>query len=512
MSEQPRYATLRDHLALLRRQRLVVLGVTAVFAAAAYLLSTSQTPEYEAEALVQFRDIAQDLPVLGAPAAVPESSAERAAVRAQSVTSARAARRARRELEPKVPPSTLRAAVTARVEALTNLVSVKATWDDPKFAADLANAFASEAARTAERQELGRIEAGIEELERQIRTDGSGVAADLRKAGAREQLGELEAARAVARPSRVTRRAEPPATAVSPRPLRNTILGALLGFALGLLAAFVRDSLDRRLRAPRDAHDELGLPILGRVGGSALGSSGLVGNGSGSLSPADLEAFRMLRTNISFFGAETPLRSVLVTSGVAGEGKSTVATSLASAAAAAGQRTLLVECDLRRPTLAGRLGLDESPGLSEYLSGAAGPREILQLREFGVSSGANGHSPSPAAAERSLVCITAGRPPAQPAELLASERCRDFFAKVGSVYDLVVIDSSPMLSAVDPLELIPLVDGVLVCVRLGLTTRDELRAVKSALRRLPRRPTGLVVTGLGRDEEEYAYYGAVAEA
>jgi uncharacterized protein involved in exopolysaccharide biosynthesis len=148
MSEQPRYATLRDYLALLRRQRLVVVGVTVVFAAAALLLSTSQTPEYEADASVQFRDVAQDLPVLGTPAQ-PQPAAERAAVRAESVTSARAARRVRPELDTRVPPAALRAAVTARVEALTDLVSIQATWDDPEFAAALANAFATEAAKTA---------------------------------------------------------------------------------------------------------------------------------------------------------------------------------------------------------------------------------------------------------------------------------------------------------------------------------------------------------------------------
>jgi succinoglycan biosynthesis transport protein ExoP len=511
MSEQPRYATLRDYLALLRRQRLVVLGVTVIFAAAAFLLSTSQTPEYEAEASVQFRDVALDLPLLGIPAQ-PQPAAERAAVRAASVTSPRAARRVRKELDTKVPPAALRGAVTARVEALTNLVSVQATWDDPRFAAALANAFAAEAARTATRQQLNRVDAAIDEVEEQIRAAGSGAESDVREAIARERLGELEAVRAVARPAQVTTRAEPPAAPVSPRPLRNTILGGLIGFALGLLAAFIRDSLDRRIRAPRDAHDEIGLPILGRIGTAALGSSGLVGNGSGSLDPADLEAFRMLRTNLSFFGPEKPLRSVLVTSGVPGEGKSTVATSLASAAAAAGQRTLLVECDLRRPTLAQRLGLDESPGLSEYLVGSAGPQEILQLCKFSLASGSNGSSPTSPAAERSLVCIVAGSPPAQPAELLASDRCRDFFRKVASVYDLVVVDSSPMLSAVDPLELIPVVDGVLVCIRLGLTTRDDVRAVKGALHRLPQRPTGLVVTGLGGKEEEYAYYGYVGES
>jgi len=508
MGDQPRYASLRDYLALLRRQRLVVIGVTLLFAGVAFLLSTTQEPRYEAESTLAFRSIAQDVGVLGINV-VPESSAERASIKAEAIRRITIARRVQRELRTNAPPEALLGAITTRVEALTNLVLVQAAWDDPDFAARLANEFAEQAAVVSRRQELAKVDAAIDELRRQIRR-ASDDPGDVNAALARQKLAELEAVRAVARPAEVSSRADPPAAPVSPRPVRNTLLGALVGLAFGLLAAFLRDSLDRRLRAPKDAHEELGYPVLGRVGAKALGGAGLAGNGSRPLNPADLEAFRMLRTNLAFFTPESPLRSVLVTSGIPDEGKSTVAASLASASAAAGQRTLLVEADLRRPALAERLGLKQGPGLSEYLAGTADPQEILQVKEFSIAPQANGGKPAAAPAEvteRSLVCITAGRPPAQPAELLASDRCRQFLAKIGGIYDLVVIDSSPMLSSVDPLELIPNVDGVVLCVRLGLTSRDDARAVRNAVRRLPERPTGLVVTGLGGDEEEYAYYG-----
>ncbi len=117
-----------------------------------------------------------------------------------------------------------------------------------------------------------------------------------------------------------------------------------------------------------------------------------------------------------------------------------------------------------------------------------------------------GH-PAPAGLDRHLVCIAAGVPPEAPAELLATDRLREFLDKVGKAYDLVVIDSSPMLAAVDPLELIPLVDAILVCVRVSRSTRDEARAVKHALGRLPKRPTGIVVTGLKADSDDQGYYG-----
>jgi Mrp family chromosome partitioning ATPase len=253
------------------------------------------------------------------------------------------------------------------------------------------------------------------------------------------------------------------------------------------------------------------MPVLGRVGATALGSAGLASNGAVPLTPADFEAFRMLRTNLAFFESEAPLKSVLVTSGLANEGKSTVAASLAGAAAAAGQSVLLVEADLRRPVLSRRLGLVRSPGLAEYLAGAAAPQEVLQTCEVrqdrgfgGPMAGSNGHD---AVTGPFLVCIAAGELPADPAGLLASNRCREFLAKVSKAYDLVILDSSPMLSSVDPLELVPNVDGVVLCVRLGLSTREEVRAVKAAFRRLPERPTGLVVTGFAGGEEEYAYYG-----
>jgi len=300
-----------------------------------------------------------------------------------------------------------------------------------------------------------------------------------------------------------------PSSPDSPKPARNTVLAALLGFVLGLFAAFVRDSLDRRLHSTAEITEHLRLPLLGYVRDGAMGHAGPLTNGRGRLEDADLEAFRILRTNLEFLDSERTLRSVIVTSALPEEGKSTVAASLAYASVAAGKSTLLVECDLRRPALAERLGVSGRPGLADYLLGAAEPQEVLQtvpILDNGRSPG-NGSGASKERGVAKLACITAGGPAANPAELLGSERFSKFLSEVTSAYELVVLDTSPLLSVVDTLELVPVVDGVLICVRVSRTTRDQVIAAKTALNRFPPHPAGLVVTGIkSGDEGDYGYY------
>jgi Mrp family chromosome partitioning ATPase len=313
----------------------------------------------------------------------------------------------------------------------------------------------------------------------------------------------------------VVERASVPTTPSSPKTTRNTLIGVAAGLLLGILAALLRAGFDRRLRGARDIEEETRLPMLAAVRKSALGkvNFGDPQSGSGE-AEVDLEAFRILHTNVEYMNPEKPPRRVLVTSPGPGEGKSTVAASLAVVAGLAGRRVLLVEADMRRPVLAEWLGLPQGPGLAEYLVGRAEPREIVRAVALAPAVGANGAEEDPAAGDAGtgtsdlIGAITAGHSPPRPAELLRSKHFADFIATASQAYDLVVFDSPPLLPVTDALDLVEHTDAVVLCVRSGETTRDEVRAAVEALRRLPSRPTGFVITGVTSGTEgDYGYYG-----
>ncbi len=507
MSETPRYATLQDYLRVIRRRRLLVLIAFVAGASIALLISLSQEKTYEAAAQLSFRDVEQDIDLLGGgSASADEPATQRAAANAELITRPEVTRRVQELLGGDLTPAQLRGAISTRVGVQTNLVILTARAGDPQLAADIANAYAEASDDVGTREIRDRLEQFAESTERAlVEAQQSPVLRAVRVSSLSDRLSLIRTLIEIAEPVEIAASAQPPATQVSPLPVRNTILGGLLGLIFGLIAAFIRDGFDHRLRSPHEAHEELGLPVLGRVPNTAFGYAGLAVNGRPAMKAADFEAFRMLRMNLGFLGSDGPLRTILITSGLPEEGKSTVSMSLAAASVIAGQRVLLVECDLRRLSFTKRLGISQKPGLTDYLLGEADPRDILQTIELSEpETFGKGSESRPVG---SLVCIAGGRPVPGPAELLVTDRFQRFVATVRKAYDLVILDGSPLLSVVDPLQLIPHVDGVLICVRIDRTTREEARATKVALGHVPERPTGAVVTGLRRGGGAlYDYY------
>jgi Mrp family chromosome partitioning ATPase len=251
--------------------------------------------------------------------------------------------------------------------------------------------------------------------------------------------------------------------------------------------------------------------LVGHVPSTALGK---MRGQNGNRPPEEaFEAFRILKRNSEFLDPRKAQKTIAITSALAEEGKSTVAAGLAAANAIAGKQVLLVEGDLRRPVLAERFGISERPGLTDYLEGASEAEQIPQvidlqapgwpkLKPMADKPGGKANN-GPAAR---LTCITAGSPTDWPGELLASEHFAAFVKKVRQSYDLVVFDSAPLLPVGDTLEMLPRMDGIIICVRLAQTTRDHGSAVRTALERLPDRPTGVVVTGITPSHRE-GYYG-----
>lgn len=503
MSEPSTLNGLRDYVRVVRQQRWLILPIAVLFAAAALVYSLRADSVYRAEASLLFQEPSSTIDELGGGLGSRQTTEERAAIGADVVTRPDIVRAVKRRMGGR-----LRAKVTAAAEARSNLVAVRVTASDAKRSARVANAFARETQRVLRRNFrenlAAQIRAARPEL-RKIRSLGDPVVV----AKALERQGQLRALRRLGEPVALARRATVPRDPVSPRPTRNTVLGLIAGLTLGLMAAFGRHALDRRLRGVRDLGAAAALPVLGRFQDDALGRF-QVGTGSkrgvqrrARVTQEALEDIRIVRANLALIGEGNPTR-VLVTSPLPEEGKSSVAYTLAVASALAGKRTVLLECDLRRPVLAKRLELADGPGLAGHLEGRADAGDaIVRLEHPGAPASSNGQQ----AEESLLACVPAGAPPSQPAELLGSERFADFLGVISYAYDTVILDSSPVLPVADTLELLPHVDRVVLCARARQTTRDQLKAAADAIARVGEIAAGIVVTGVRKgDEEDYGYY------
>lgn len=505
-STQP---TLRDLLrpVLAHRVLLVVIVALAVGASIAY--SAAKSPTYQAQASVSYQDETYDLGLVGLAAPATQTADQLASAGAQTILQPEVAARVRRLLRTPLTSDQLLSAVTATVQPNSNLVVIQASAATPHRAQALANAFAREGAAATNAQVRSLYAQAYRSATGQLRGGGGDPGTQALIA---QDVSRLRVLSTIATAANVVKPAQLPGSPSSPRPARDAALAGVLGLILGLLAVYVRDSFDRRLRSSDEVQAGLSWPLVGQVRTEALGRSPRGHNGQ-AVEPIDWELFQIMRRNIEFIQPGQEIGSVAVTSALPEEGKSTVASFLAFTSAAAGRRTLLIDCDLRRPTLAKRLGIDSTPGLSDYVLGHAQPDDVIQVLTFGDKLSRNGSGPASGGDatqpfQHKLMCITAGSPTQHPVEILRSPALTAMLKEVGEAYDFVVLDTPPLLSVVDTLELLPSVDAAVVCVRVGKTTRQQAEAGKAALERLPARPTGLVVTGMRRGrEEDYGYYG-----
>ncbi len=502
-TEQNRYSP-GNFARMLRDQAFLIIGVTLLFVAIGLGYSLSQQKQYKATASLSVVDP-------GLAVGVTTTGQTQAALAAQEggrVSRPEVAARVKKVVNTSLTIPQLEGAISTRVDPTSNVLYVQATASNPKLAANLANAFAQQDAYVTTQQTRGQYAAQVKSLQSDLKSVPS-----VQKSALETTLAHAQAIASSGTPVSVISVAGPPGSPSQPQTLRNTLIVGLIGLIVAIALADARRARDRRMRRPEEIEAEFDLPLIGHVSRNALGHGGSGVNGRRPLTPADLESFRVLRQNLQLLDTGGGLRSVAVTSALAQEGKSTIAVMLAHANAAAGKRTLLVECDLRRPALASRLGLQQAPGLSDYLTGRARPEDVLQTVPaipMGRSSLNGSSSTDVDGGGPRFVCITAGSSP-RPAELLATERFRGFLSQVRDAYDLVIIDTSPLLAVVDTLELLPLVDGVAICVRAAKTTRDDAARIKDALARTKERPTGVVLTGVTpRVDPSYGYYQSYA--
>lgn len=256
--------------------------------------------------------------------------------------------------------------------------------------------------------------------------------------------------------------AMPPTAPSGPKLLLNLAIAALLGLGFGILAAFILEALDESLATPEDVETKLGVPVLGAVPRLAKGekpATALADPRSGFS-----EAYYSLRTALEFSTPHGAPRSLLVTSARPAEGKSTTAYSLAQSFARTGRRVLLVDGDLRNPSMHRAVGVDNETGMSNLLSGSATLKSIIHKTQ-----------------SENLSFVACGPLPPNPAELWGGEGIRQFLAEAMAEFDHVVIDGPPVLGFADAPILAANMEGTVFVLESRGTRRGQARG---ALRRL----------------------------
>ncbi|HKP91732.1 MAG TPA: polysaccharide biosynthesis tyrosine autokinase [Thermoleophilaceae bacterium] len=490
---------IRRQLLGLRRRLPLILACIVIVAGAATVYSLAQPKEYTAKAVLLFRNPGFDQSILGGDAFAPVQDATReAATNERLVALAVVGDRAARELGgKKLSGSDLSSKVEIASEGPSNLVGINATDGKPRQAARIANAFAREYVqfrRDADRDKVNQAKILSErQLQGMSPTELKGERARL----LRQRLDQLETLASLQTGNaELVQPATPPTSPSAPTPLKNGVLAGFFGLLLGLALALLLERLDTRIRDTEDVEELLRRPVLGAIPKSrALSRTQLEAD---ALSGPDAEAFRMLRASLRYFNVDHDIKSVLITSAEPGDGKSTVALHLAFAAADAGTRTLLIEADLRRPTLAKALRVPAAPGLTNVLTGSATLRSAMKTLRV---PGRGERSSAP----RALDVVLSGPIPPNPTDLLESERLRQVVREAEQEYDLVIIDTPPTSVVSDAIPLVSQTSGVIVVVRSDKTNRDGLRQLRDQLANLDARLLGVVLNSLGRDVESYAY-------
>lgn len=293
----------------------------------------------------------------------------------------------------------------------------------------------------------------------------------------------------------VISKAMAPSSPTTPKTTRNTAAGLVAGLLLGLVIAGLLEILDTSIRSPQALQKLTGLPVVGVItyDSNAQKSPLIIDSNSGSVRA---EAFRQLRTNLQFIDVEKPVRVMVVTSSVAEEGKSTTAANLGIAIAKSGRSIVLVEADMRRPRVADYVGIERAVGLTNVLVGQVDVDDALQ--RWGSTG---------------LMVLPSGTIPPNPSELLGSHAMNELIDGLKDRFDVVLLDTPPVLPVTDAAVAAARADGVLMIVRYGKTSRDSVSRAFTSLQAVDARVLGTVLNMLpikGADGQDSYGHGSVA--
>jgi len=465
-------ADLTEYIAVLRRRKWSILGITGLLFLSAMFFSFRQTPVYESEARVRVTPVTTVTQFTQAPQTQVDLETERQIVLGDEV-----AERAAEIIRPPETPGDLLERVEVTIVTNSQVLAITFSDLEPSSAQAGADAFAKsylQFKRDEARQVLDELKAPIQkridELTRQLRETSDPatrleIASD--RTSWRNQLTPLDAT--IINPGSVIKSADFPSQPASPNHILNAGLGLFVGLALGVGLAFLRERLDDRLRGREDLEMRIGAPVLGVIprvpGWKRRDRPRLVAVEEPKSSVS--EAYRTLRTSILFAASRGEMKTILVVSAHTGEGKTTTVANLGVVLAQAGKRVIVVSADIRKPRLHHFFGLENDKGLVNILIGDAVAAEALSKTT-----------------DPNLILMPSGPVPSLPAELLGSEAMGELIERLGQTADFILIDTPALLAVSDALSLAPLADGVIFVADAESTTRASVAHARSQLEQM----------------------------
>jgi len=468
---------------VLRERWIVVLGIVAICVGLAVYRHERGAKSYSASASVVFQSgTLSESALQVSPSTSPEPVRE-ADTEVLVAHSPEVAEGVRRQLKGGPDVSELLEDVKVEAEPDANVLNITAATGSPRESARLANAFAEEFIGFKARSDLANIETSERSLRQQLEALPAGSVERANLQQSLQRLGELRAVAGAG--ASIIGRATPPTTPSGASLSTTVVVGLLIGLALAFSFVFLAESLDRRIKTIEEFESEYRLPALTGVMQSSFRVQRAAERG------AMLEPYRILRGALDFAAVTRQLDTLMVTSAIPGEGKTTVSIDLAHAVALSGRSVVLVELDLRRPTFAEQFELQTHDGLTTALTRGTPLSDLLV---------------TPFAELPNLSVLAAGRLPHNPSEILGSERIGAMLAWLQDAYDMVILDAPPLNPVADAQVLLAsqAVHASILVARINKTSRDDVRRARAILDRQVVEPIGIVVTGL-RETGSYGY-------
>lgn len=502
---------MRQYLALFLHWWWLILLSILIAAAAGYIISKQMTPIYEANTTLLINEAPS-----GQTADYSSllTSERLASTYAQIITKRPVFEKVITRLGIALTPEDLFKMVTATPVRDTQLIVINVESADPGLSAAVANALYLVFAEQLQDSQSTRYSASKDSLKAQMTEAENQIAAlnqTLSTATDSAEIARIETrlnqyhqiyANLVVSYEQVrtteaqtlsnvvqVEQAVVPHEPIRPKTMQNTILSAFLGLVLAVGGILAADALDDTVKSPDEINRQLHLPIMGTISRYDEPEDSQLITRAQPRSPV-AESFRALRTNVQYASVDHPLRTLIVTSPAPADGKTTVVANLATVTAQGGRRVTVVDADLHRPRIHHLFKVDPRPGLSALFI-----KPTVRL---------NG-SLQPTGSDR-LHVIAAGELPPNPSELLGTNRMREILDTINEQSDMIFLDTPPVLSVTDAVVLAPIVDGVLIVVRPGVTKMAALKAAVEQLRYVGANVVGIVLNSVDNKSSRYGYY------